>query len=199
MGTLGELLAGGALALPAGLLVAGAACFLAMAQGFARVGFPASRVRRALAAAVLGGVVLGLCLAAEPGLLSGAGDAWAWLAKREVFQASVAESQPLLIGAQGFETAAAVQLFSRLLYALPLLLALLVAGAERADGAGRGAPAAWASIAFAAALLQRRFVNEFVVSRSGSLLRGRCAAQRETRAAGRGGSRREAWHARLSP
>ena len=154
---------------------AGAACFGLLAELFQRVHFPASLARRALAVLALGGGVLGLALATTPGLVSGAGDAWGWLAKREVFQANVAESEPLFAGVHGFETDTAEQLFSRLIYATPLLLVLLVAGARgREDARARGLLAAWATVWLAAALVQRRFVNELSVAFA--LLVAVCAA-----------------------
>jgi dolichyl-diphosphooligosaccharide--protein glycosyltransferase len=144
---------------------AGAACFGLLAEFFQRVHFPASLARRSLAALALGGVVLGLALATTPGLAPGAGDAWDWFAKREVFQASVAESEPLFVGAHGFETDTAEQLFSRLICASPLLLVLLVAGARgREDARARGVLAAWTVVWLVAALVQRRFVNELSVA-----------------------------------
>jgi asparagine N-glycosylation enzyme membrane subunit Stt3 len=146
-------------------LALGGACFALLAELFGRARFPASLARRALMALAIGGAALGLALAAAPGLVAGAGDAWDWLARREAFQASVAESLPLLAGAQGFETDTAVQLFSRLFYAFPLLLALLVLGARGAEDArARGVLAAWSALWLAAALLQRRFVNELSVA-----------------------------------
>jgi asparagine N-glycosylation enzyme membrane subunit Stt3 len=146
-------------------LAFGAACFAVLAELFGRVRFPASLARRALVALAVGSAGLGLALATTPGLVAGAGDAWGWLAKRDVFQASVAESLPLLVGAQGFETDTAVQLFSRLFYVFPLLLVLLVLGARGAgDARARGVLAAWSAVWLAATLLQRRFVNELSVA-----------------------------------
>jgi asparagine N-glycosylation enzyme membrane subunit Stt3 len=146
-------------------LAAGALAFAALAAIFQRAGFPTSTARRSLAALAVGGLVLGLSLALLPGLGAGAFDAWGWLAKREVFQASVAESEPLLAGLHGFESETAVQLFSRLFYAIPLLLVLVVMGGRgREDARARGVLAAWTAVWLAAALLQRRFVNELSVA-----------------------------------
>ena len=143
----------------------GAACFGLLAELFQRVHFPASPARRALAALALGGVVLGLALATTPGLAPGAGDAWDWLAKREGFQPIVEESEPLFAGAHGFETDTAEWLFSRLIYASPLLLVLLVARARgREQARARGVLAAWTVVWLATALVQYRFVNELSVA-----------------------------------
>ncbi len=145
-------------------LAAGGASFGLLGELFARVRFPAGVLRRALAALAVGGAVLGLGLAAAPGLVVGAGDAWGWLAKREVFQASVAESQPLLWDARGFEAKTTERLFSRLFYAAPVLLLVLALGARgREDAAERLFLAAWTAVWLAAALVQRRFVNELSV------------------------------------
>ena len=146
-------------------LAFGTACFALLAELFARARFPASLARRSLVALAIGGAALGLALATTPGLVAGAGDAWDWLTKREVFQASVAESLPLLAGEQGFETGTAVQLFSRLFYVFPLLLVLLALGGRGAgDTRARGVLAAWSAVWLAATLLQRRFVNELSVA-----------------------------------
>ena len=146
------------------LLASGAACFGLLGESFARVGFPDSIARRWLAALAVGGAALALVGATEPGLVSGAGDAWGWLARREVFQASVIESQPLIYGAEGFGTEGAVGLFSRLFVALPVLLLALALGARRrADAAPRLFLAAWTTVWLVAAVVQRRFVNELSV------------------------------------
>ncbi len=146
-------------------LAAGALCFGALAGIFERVRFPASLAGRACVALALGGGVLTLALATSAGLVAGAGDAWGWLAKREVFQASVAESEPLLAGVHGVDFGIAVQLFSRLSYAVPLLLAWVVTGTRgHEDARARGVLAAWTVVWLAAALLQRRFVNELSVA-----------------------------------
>ncbi len=148
-----------------GYFAVGALCFGVLAEVFARFRFPASLARRAFVALAVGGVATGLCFATLPELVSGMRDAWGWFAKREVFQASVAESEPLLMGLQGFETDTAVLLFTRLAYAAPLLLVLLVVGSRgRKDARARGVLALWTAVWLAAALLQRRFVNELSVA-----------------------------------
>jgi asparagine N-glycosylation enzyme membrane subunit Stt3 len=81
-----------------------------------------------------------------------------------VFQASVAESQPLLWDARGFEVETTERLFSRLLYAAPVLILVLALGARgREDAAARLFLAGWTAVWLAAALVQRRFVNELSV------------------------------------
>jgi dolichyl-diphosphooligosaccharide--protein glycosyltransferase len=147
------------------LLAAGAACFGLLAEGFERLRFPETAARRALAALATGGVVLALSASAAPGLLSGAGDAWGWLARREEFQARVAESQPMLrLGAEGIDTEILQQVFTRLAIAAPLLLLALALGARgRPDAGERLFLAAWTGVWLAAALMQQRFVNELSV------------------------------------
>ncbi|MFI5216940.1 MAG: STT3 domain-containing protein [Candidatus Limnocylindria bacterium] len=142
-------------------LAAGALCFGVLGEAFARIRFPGGALRRALAAVAVILAVLALGAAAAPGLLAGTGDAWQWLARREAFQASVAESQPLFWGAQGFEAETAGRLFSRLVLASPLLVLALALGARgREDAPARLFLAGWTGVWLAAALLQRRFVNE---------------------------------------
>jgi len=109
----------------------------------------------ALGLAVLGGSALLL-----PGLSDGIADAQRWLTKGEVFQAMVAESQPLL-SAEGTLSAARLRaLFGDAAYVFPLLLAWLAWASRRRDD--RDAIALlliWAVALSAAALVQRRFSN----------------------------------------
>jgi len=145
-------------------LSAAALCFAALGEVLQRFPLAGSRVRRAVAALGIGALVLAVTLAALPGLLSGAGDALGWLTKSEEFQASVAESSPLLMGAHGMQTGAAVQLFSRIFYALPLLLVTVAfAGRGGEDLRARRVLSGWTLVWLAAALVQRRFVNELSV------------------------------------
>jgi asparagine N-glycosylation enzyme membrane subunit Stt3 len=144
-------------------LASGAACFASLGEFFQRVRFPEASARRALVALVVGGGVLALCLAVAPGLVTGAGDAWVWLAKRESFQATVAESMPLLRAVPGFESDTAEQLFSRIFWATPLMIAWLAL--RRGEGAAaRRFVAFQAAVWLVAALAQRRFVNELSIA-----------------------------------
>jgi dolichyl-diphosphooligosaccharide--protein glycosyltransferase len=146
------------------LLAAGAACFALLGEGFLRIRFPQTVAARALAALAVGGAGLAIAAAAAPELLSGGGDAFGWLARREEFQARVAESQPMLRLGAGFETETLQRVFTRLALATPVLLLALALGARgRADARERLFLAAWTGVWLAAALMQQRFVNELSV------------------------------------
>jgi asparagine N-glycosylation enzyme membrane subunit Stt3 len=158
------------------LLAAGAVCFGLLGEGFQRLRFPGTFARRTLAALAVGGAVLALFAAAAPGILSGSGDAWSWLAKREDFQARVAESQPMLrLGPDGIDTEILQRVFTRLALVTPVLLLALALGARgRQDAAERLFLAGWTAVWLAAALAQQRFVNE--LSLPYALLIAVCAA-----------------------
>jgi asparagine N-glycosylation enzyme membrane subunit Stt3 len=131
---------------------------------FGRAESSAARANRTGQVAVLG---LGLLVGSAflfPDLLSGVGDAWRWLAKDEVFQGGVGESQPLFsskigLGETGLDVSIAEARLSRFVYLLPLALLALARHAR-----ARRRPDLWLllwwTIALAAVtLMQRRFFN----------------------------------------
>lgn len=110
------------------------------------------------AVALLGVALVGL--AALPELQAGAGDAWRWFAKRESFQAQVAESQPLLFEDGSLTLAIAATRLSLFGLLFPLAGATL---AWRLRGRPERARA-WLVLGFTAGLyvatlLQRRFFD----------------------------------------
>jgi dolichyl-diphosphooligosaccharide--protein glycosyltransferase len=145
----------------AALLAAGLAC----ARLWRRGGLGASRRARLASALLAGAGVLALSLAALPDLARGAADAWTWLARRESFQASVAESQPLLAEAGGFGLGIAAARLSWFALASPLALAAATLWAWRQPAR---APlllwVGWSAALLAATLLQRRFFHAFAVA-----------------------------------
>jgi dolichyl-diphosphooligosaccharide--protein glycosyltransferase len=140
------------------LLGSGALCWLACAAVWrGRLAAPGRRLL-VLAAAALGVAGVGLLLL--PGLREGAFDAWRWLAKREGFQARVAESQPLLFEAGELALGIALTRLSLFGLLFPLFGAAL---AWRLRGRPERARA-WLLLGFTAALyavtlLQRRFFD----------------------------------------
>jgi dolichyl-diphosphooligosaccharide--protein glycosyltransferase len=142
-----------------------AAWFATGAAGFALLARFVARSQgergRLLALLALGGGALVLW---SPWLAGAARDSWGWLAKREVFQASVAESAPLLFGSAGFDPEMALMLFSRLFCVLPALLALAVlVPRQREERPARLFLAVSTAVWLATALDQQRFVNELSV------------------------------------
>jgi len=109
--------------------------------------------------------LLGLSLWLLPDLFAGSADAWRWLAKREVFQASVVESNPLLVDRGAFSTVMATQRLSALLYVYPLLWLGSLAELRLV----RWSPArafflAWSLSLFGVTLVQTRFLASFSVA-----------------------------------
>jgi asparagine N-glycosylation enzyme membrane subunit Stt3 len=125
---------------------------------------PAWAERSGTRAACLGLAALAPATALLPELARGAAEAWSWLARREAFQAQVAESQPLLLGAGGFDPAMAAVRLSWFAFAAPLVLAAALAWAWRRPVR---APLllwlGWTASLLAATLAQRRFFNAFSV------------------------------------
>lgn len=102
-------------------------------------------------------VVSGLLL---PGLLTGAGEAWRWLTRDEVFQGLVNESKPLFLSETGFDPASAELRLSRFLYLLPVFwVALAVQAWRRPRQPALLLLVAWTFALAVVTLLQRRFFN----------------------------------------
>jgi dolichyl-diphosphooligosaccharide--protein glycosyltransferase len=114
----------------------------------------------AVAAAVLAASAL-----AWPDLAGGAGDAWRWLAKREEFQSSVIESQPLFTVEGRVSPFMAHRQLSWLLYAFPLAWLAGLFDARRRE---RPAPLrlllGWSFVLCALTLAQKRFLDAFSVA-----------------------------------
>ena len=114
---------------------------------------------------VLAALVVGASLFLFPGLLDSFGDAWQWLSKDEAFQASVAESQPLLMLDGKFSLRIAEGRLSRFIYILPLALFALAASTRtRKDRAAIGLLVLWTVGLVAVTLVQRRFFNSLSIS-----------------------------------
>jgi len=100
-----------------------------------------------------------------PALLTGADDAWQWLAKQDRFQVHVAESRPLLFTEDQFKLSTATRRLSYFVLLFPLAAALLAFGARRErDRASVWLLLGWAAGLFVVTLLQRRFFNSFSVA-----------------------------------
>jgi len=176
------------------------AAFAALAAGGASCALlwqwrPALAAQAAIRAACFGVAALAIAAALLPEVLRGAGDAWRWLARRESFQAQVAESQPLLLEASGPGIGVAVARLSWFALVSPLALLAAALWARR-----RPVPAplllwlAWTAALLVVTLLQRRFFNSFSVCLSLLFAWSACALhQRIARALrGRAWARRAA-------
>ena len=116
--------------------------------------------RRAAQALGLGVLFLALNAIAFPEVLGASRDAWEWIARDEVFQGSVAESEPILYHARQFTTRVAVEHFSYAFFLFPLaLLAFAWSLRNRSDVAPQRLLVAWALVFALATLAQRRFEN----------------------------------------
>ncbi len=115
-------------------------------------------------AALLAAAALLVAAAFLPEVLRGAADAWAWLGRRESFQAQVAESQPLLLQASGLGIDVAVARLSWFVLASPLALLAAAGWAwRRPVRAPLLVWIAWTAALLVVTLLQRRFFNAFSV------------------------------------
>jgi len=91
-----------------------------------------TRARRGISALAIGAALLAVSAWLFPGLAFAAGDAWEWFAKRDSFQAHVAESSPLFFADDQFTLVIAFMRLS--IFALAVPVALCVAyGAVRRD------------------------------------------------------------------
>jgi dolichyl-diphosphooligosaccharide--protein glycosyltransferase len=147
------------------LFATGLAFSLGCAALFGNPRFGSSRAARVGGAALAGATLLIASALLLPELLAGGEDAWRWLAKRERFQASVIESQPLFMVRNQIATHMATRQLSGLLYVYPLLW---LAGLLAANRSPRPAPLhfflAWSLALFATTLLQKRFLDVFSVA-----------------------------------
>jgi dolichyl-diphosphooligosaccharide--protein glycosyltransferase len=136
------------------LALIGAACVAAWHRWPSLAAAPLRRAAWLAAAALL------VVAAFLPEVLRGAADAWTWLGRRESFQAQVAESQPLLLGASGLVLDVAVARLSGFALASPLALVAAAAWAwRRPVRAPLLVWIAWTGALLAVTLLQRRFFN----------------------------------------
>ncbi len=167
------------------VLAAGAGWLALQGELWQRVGFPGRWPGRLAAALATGAVLALLLFAAAPELRGGLADALAWLARREEFQAVVAESQPLLASARDLRVGS--RLLTPLVWATPALAG--VALARRAGPWPASAVVAGFCLAFfAAALAQRRFVASLAAPFALTLavLGGAAFREARRRLAGRG-------------
>jgi dolichyl-diphosphooligosaccharide--protein glycosyltransferase len=124
-----------------------------------------TRASRGLAALAIAAALLGVSAWLFPGLPYAAGDAWEWFAKRDSFQAQVAESSPLFFS--GGQFTLAVTLVRLSIFALLLPVALCVAvGAAR--GHRHRAPVLlflwWTLGLSTVTVFQKRFFNSASVA-----------------------------------
>lgn len=124
----------------------------------------ATRGRRSWVAAGTALALLGAIGLLIPDLLDGVLEAWQWLAKQEAFQASVGESQPLLLVAGQLDISIAMKRLSGFVLLFPFAWWAAWHWARRRP---RPAPLllwlAWSLGLLAVMLLQRRFFNSFSV------------------------------------
>lgn len=143
----------------------GAASFVVLGAWWQRAGLPETRVERGLAAALVGGAILGGAMVLYPDFGAGIADALQWFLRAEAFQAVVGESTPLFWTPEGFERSLAEQMFTRLVYVFPLLLlAFGLAQRRRPGRAPEWLLLGWSAALFGATLLQHRFMNSFSVA-----------------------------------
>ena len=147
-----------------------------------------SRNRTTLALG-LGVLLLTLNAIAFPEVLGASRDAWEWMARDEVFQGSVAESEPILYHARQFTTRIALQHFSYAFFLFPLaLLAFAWSLRDRAGVAPQRLLAAWALVFTLATLAQRRFENTasiaYALVLAWALVAGWSALQARSRSGG---------------
>jgi dolichyl-diphosphooligosaccharide--protein glycosyltransferase len=156
-----------------GLLgLAGVAC----AALWRRPALGASPARRAASGLGLCAGLAGLALALEPTLLRGLSDAWRWLAREEVFQASVGESKPLFEEWGRVGVGRAVERLSLFVLIFPLAWAWALAWAwRRPERAPLLLWLGWSAGLYAATLAQRRFFDSFSVALA--LLMSLCLCQ----------------------
>jgi len=129
-----------------------------------------SRAKRMTQAAGLAVLLLLASVVLLPDLLEGATDAWQWLAKRESFQASVAESSPLFRLNGAFSGRIAEGRLSYFIYLLPFALGAMAIGARsRSDRPALWFLVAWTLGLLAVTLVQRRFFNSLSVALALSL------------------------------
>ena len=142
-------------------LAAAAVLWLLLAWLWARGPAGRTPATRASLAIGLGTAAVGLALLV-PDLRGPVGDAFRWFGRPEQFQHYVAELQPLFLPRGVFDPRRAEMLYSRLLYAFPLLVAALAFSARRGRAPARVMLLCWwSALMLSLALLQRRFNNSF--------------------------------------
>lgn len=114
-----------------------------------------SRMLRAAVLAGLGSAALLLTGLLAPSFLPSLGEAWAWMAREEAFQAQVSESAPLFGSPSQWSAEYAELLLSRFVYLAPLAAWAL---ARRPQPVPRFL-AWWATAFLLAAIVQSRFAN----------------------------------------
>jgi dolichyl-diphosphooligosaccharide--protein glycosyltransferase len=153
-----------------------ALCFAVPAELWRRGRLCADRRTRAVAALGLGAALLALLLLVAPGLRGAAADAWAWLARREEFQAVVNESTPLFGDFGSDYRSRAVVMLTAFVYAVPIAIAAL--GWQERRRPDRLFFAGFSLALFLATLAQWRFVDSYSVAHALLLAWALCALWR---------------------
>ncbi len=126
-----------------------------------------SRPRRAVSALMAGALLVGASASLFPELLDGAGDAWSWFARRDGFQALVAESAPLLVWDGRLDLGIAASRLSLFFFVFPLAIAGGVFAVHRERYRAPILLFLWWSLGLlVATLYQRRFFNTSSVALS---------------------------------
>jgi dolichyl-diphosphooligosaccharide--protein glycosyltransferase len=142
----------------------GAASLGLLGELWQRAGAASTRIERALSGVLVGGAVFGAAMVLYAEFGAGIADALAWFLRTEAFQAVVGESTPLFWTPEGFERSLAERMFTRLVYAVPLLLtAFALAQRGRPGRAPEWLALGWSSALFVATLIQHRFMDSFSV------------------------------------
>jgi dolichyl-diphosphooligosaccharide--protein glycosyltransferase len=157
------------------LLGSAAAAYALVAAALRRAPPECSLLRRLATAGSAAALVLAASALWLPELPGAARDAWDWLVRRESFQASVTESQPLLLPRGRLDLRPALGQLSALPLLLPLLVPVALCDLRRSRSRAAGALLlVFAAGLLAATLLQLRFGNSFCVALAP--LSGWCAA-----------------------
>jgi dolichyl-diphosphooligosaccharide--protein glycosyltransferase len=143
------------------LAVFGAAC----AGLWRRTGVGRARRQRIATAAAVGIGLLAVSGWAFPELMASAEDVWGWLAKRDSFQADVAESQPLFALGGRFVTHIATSRLSLFVFLFPVALVGCARSVRRERHRAPVLLLLWWSLSlFVVTLFQKRFFNSSSVA-----------------------------------